>query len=136
MVSKLLNFLLVCHVTCMHVWCFPTVSEVFAEVGELRNVPPFITLTISCDQLISTLVPLNVTLNITWTKDERTAENGSAPNLIITQDRHQLILAPTKLKDGGQLGNSGTYACTVCSDNETCIKSQSHCEICSKFVCT
>lgn len=109
---------------------FPIVSETFANVGEVINVPPFVTLTISCSHLISTLVPFN----ITWTRDEVIAANNSAPNLIISQDRHQLILAPTKLADGGQIANRGIYACKVCSENGTCIKRQSHCEICSKFV--
>ena len=105
-------------------------SEVFANVGEDINVPPSVTLTISCSHLINALVPFN----ITWTADGNTASNDSVPNLIISQDRHSLILAPTKLKVGGQLGNRGTYACTVCTDNGTCIKRQSYCEICSKFV--
>ena len=105
-------------------------SETFANVGEDINVPPFVTLTISCDHLINTLVPFN----ITWTADGNTAANDSAPNLIISQDRHSLILAPTVIGVGGQLGNGGTYACTVCSDNGTCIERKSRCKICGKRI--
>ena len=105
-------------------------SEVFGNVGENINVPPSVTLTVSCDHLISTLVPFN----ITWTEDGNIVSNGSITNVLVSQDEHQLILAPTKLSDGGQLGNSGIYTCTVCSNNETCVGSQSDLKICGKLV--
>ena len=127
MVRKLFNYVM--SLVCTYD-VFPIVSEAFANVGEDINVPPSVTLTISCGHLISTLVPFS---NITWRKDGLIAANDSVPNLKISQDRHQLILAPTIGAVGGQIGNSGAYACTVCSDN-ACVRRQSRCEICSKLV--
>lgn len=102
--------------------------EVVAIVGEDINVPPSVHLTISCSNLISMLVPSS----ITWMINGNVAANGSASNVLISQDKHQLIITSTLLTVGGQLGSRGTYICTVCSDNGTCHERQSHCKICGK----
>ena len=107
-------------------------TEVFAMIGEDMNVPENVYLTISCSHLIDELVPFN----IAWSIEGNEASNGSAPNVIISQNKHQLIVTRTLLSVGGQLGSSGTYACTVCSNNGTCLKRQSYCEICGKLVST
>ena len=110
---------------------FIVVSEAFINIGEDIAAPPFTRLTINCSLLISSLVPFN---NITWFKDELGATNGSASNLLISQDRHLLILSSTLTSVGGQLGNDGVFNCSVCSNNGTCITRQSHVEVCRKFV--
>ena len=109
---------------------FSAVKEAHAFVGEHINVPPFVQLTISCGQLISTLVPYN----ITWSIHGSVAANNSVENLVISADGHDLIITSTLLTIGGQIGSRGTYACTVCSDNGTCIERQSRCEICGKHL--
>ena len=106
-------------------------SETVINVGEDITIPASVRLTISCSHLISTLVPFN----ITWNRNGITASNDSAPNLVISQDRHSLILSPTTINVGGQLGNRGTYACIVCFDNGTCNERRSRCEICGKPIC-
>ena len=98
------------------------------NVGEDKIIPASVRLTISCRHLINTLVPFN----ITWTRNGMIATN--IPNLILNQDRHLLILEETTISVGGQFGNGGTYACTVCYDNGTCIERQSHVNICGKPV--
>ena len=104
-------------------------TEVFANIGKDINVPPFVNLTMSCDHLISTLVPFN----ITWTIERLVATNYSNfVNALISQDKRHLIIAPTLLTVGGQFGSRGTYACTVCFHNGTCVEEQSRCEICGK----
>ena len=103
-------------------------TEVIANVGKDINVPPSVNLTISCDHLISALVPYN----ITWTTNGFVATNYSKSKLVISQDRRHLILTPTLLAVGGQLGNRGTYTCAVCFHNGACVEKQSRCEICGK----
>ena len=110
---------------------FIAVSEVFVNIGEDITVPRSIKLTINCSLLIGTLVPFS---NITWSRDGVKTTNGSITNMLINQNRHLLILSSTALSTGGRLGNGGTYACSVCSNNGTCIARQSHIEICRKFV--
>ena len=99
--------------------------ETFAVVGEDINVPPFVHLTISCSDLISVLVPFN----ITWSVNGDLVTNNSVPNSTIND---HLIITSTLLTPEGQFGSTGIYACTVCSDNGTCIERQSHFEICGK----
>ena len=102
--------------------------KVSSIIGEDINVPPNIHLTINCSHLISELVPYN----ITWSINGNVASNGSAPNVIISQNKLQLIITKTKLGVGGELGNRGVYACNVCSNNGSCVIRQSQCEICGK----
>ena len=106
---------------------FPLVREVYAFVGEDITVPPFVHLTISCSHLISTLV----LYNITWSVNGDIVTNNSVPNATIEVRQH-LIITSTLLTVDGQFGSGGIYACTVCSDNGTCIERQSRCEICGK----
>ena len=101
-------------------------------IGEDINVPENVYLTISCSHLINQVVPFN----ITWRIGEHEASNGSAPNVIISQNKHQLIITSTLLSVGGQRGNRGTYTCAVCSNNGTCLERQSYCEICGKLIST
>ena len=105
-------------------------TEVFAVIGEDIIVPTSVHLIISCSHLISAVVPFN----ITWHVNNRVAINDTSSKLIISQDKHQLIIRGTLLSQGGQLGSRGDYVCTVCSNNRTCINRQSHCEVCGKPV--
>ena len=109
-------------------WIFSSERETYAAIGEDTNVPPFVRLTISCSHLISALVPFN----ITWSFHGDIITNNSVPNSTISEDGHHLIITSTLLNPVGQFGSTGIYACTVCSDNGTCIERQSHFEICSK----
>ena len=95
-------------------------------MGEDISVPEYVDVTINCGHLISS-IPMPV--NITWSVI-------SLPNVAVSQDKHHLIIAPTRLSVGGQLGNAGTYTCTVCSDNGTCLERHSHCQVCSKSAST
>ena len=103
-------------------------TETFAVVGEDKNVPPFVQLTISCSHLISVLVPYNVT----WSAHGDIVSNNSVSNSTINEDERHLIITSTLLTPEGQIGSRGIYACTICSNNGTCIERQSHFEICGK----
>ena len=107
---------------------FSVVSEISIAVGEDVIVPESVDVTINCGHLISSIpMPFNITWNVA---------NNSTSNVAVSQDKHHLIITPTKLPIGGQLGNGGTYTCTVCSDNGTCFERHSHCQICSKSTST
>lgn len=106
-------------------------SETSIIIGEGINVPPNIHLTINCSHLISNIL---MPFNITWTVNGFAATNGTPTKVVISKDGHQLIITSTLLPTGGELGNAGIYACRVCSNNGTCIKKQSHCEVCGKLI--
>ena len=93
-------------------------------MGEDVIVPESVDVTINCGHLINSIpMPFNITWNV---------GNNSLPNVAVSQDKHRLIIAPTQLNVGGELGNDGTYTCTVCFGNGTCLERHSHCQICSK----
>jgi len=93
-----------------------------------------IQVTIDCGSLIQSVTnESGLISSITWYKNGRTLSNGSATNVILSQDNQLLILTETALSSGGQLGTNGDYTCEVCSNTTDCLNETSIHIVCSEY---
>ena len=89
-----------------------------------------IRVTIDCTQLINNTGVQNPTVN--WYKDGVTITNGSAVNVIISNDDRLCIITNTLLTVDGQAGTGGSYTCEVCNGTTNCISKKSTHVVCGK----
>ena len=84
-------------------------------VGEPVTVREDVRVTIDCRKAIQEARDSGITNpNVTWYKDGVTLSNGSALNVVISEDKTLCIITDTLLAVGGQVGNDGNYTCEVC----------------------
>ena len=106
-------------------WFF-TVVNIFVGQNVTVGVDKWII--IDCGPLIDSTEVTNVMIN--WIHNTIPLVNGSAPNVVISQNGRQCIITGTLLAAGGQLGNGGNFTCEVCSDLNTCMSNSSIIDVC------
>ena len=104
-------------------------------VGARVVVGEGVQVTIDCGLLIENIKNETGEIPTTtwWYKNGQNLSNGSATNVILSQDNKLLILTQSTLSSGGQLGTSGDYTCEVCSNTTDCINETSIHKVCSKY---
>ena len=89
-----------------------------------------IRVTIDCTQLINNIGVHKPTVN--WYKDGVTITDGSAVNVIISNNNRLCIITNTLLYNFRQVGTSGNYTCKVCDGTTNCISKNSTHVVCGK----
>ena len=84
-------------------------------------------LIIDCGSLINDTVT-----DVAWYKDGLRITNGSAINVIISENERQCIITEASLAIGSESGNNGNYTCEVCSDPSTCITRTTPVHVCGE----
>ena len=89
--------------------------------------------TIDCIQLINNKTISGVqNPTVNWYKDGVSITNGSAVNVVISNDDRLCIITNTLLTVGGQAGTDGNYTCEVCNGTANCISKESTHVVCGK----
>ena len=92
----------------------------YGLIGNTMSVGEHVHATIDCSQLINATIDDGFpNPTVRWYKNGIRLSNGTAANVIISQDEKFCIISSTLIAVGGQLGTDGTYTCEVC-DNVTC----------------
>ena len=85
---------------------------------------------INCTQLINNIGVQNPTVN--WYKDGVTITDGSAVNVIISNNNRLCIITNTILYNSRRAGTDGNYTCKVCDGTTNCISKNSTHAVCGK----
>lgn len=87
---------------------------------------------INCGPLIDSANEPNPIVN--WYHNHLGLSNGSAINVVISQDERLCTIAETSVGTGGGLGNGGNYTCEICGNLSNCISRSTITEICGKIL--
>ena len=114
-------------------------NSLYLLIGEDDTVRLNVHVTIDCKQLIKCKEGGECIVddpNITWIKDGLVINNGSVPNVFISEDKRRVIIVTRiTFTTHGQVGNDGNYTCKVCVGDGTtdCEKKSSCLKVCGEI---
>lgn len=116
--------------------CFYVVdgNSLYAIVGTPIFVGSNIHVTIDCGPLIENVTNMyGLISTVTWYKSGLNLTNGSATNVVLSQDNRLCIINNTVLISGGHIGTAGDYTCKVCRNSSDCKNKTSIHKVCGEW---
>ena len=108
-------------------------NKVFKHIGETISVGVQVHATIDCGPLIDNATTHGFSNpTVKWYKDGLRLSNGSAANVLLSEDDRLCIISSTLTAVGGQVGNDGNYTCEVCDNGNACISEHTILYVCGE----